>query len=56
MRKFRVYVEDHEEFLEFPDDATDEEIEDACASTWHYLINDVADSGWDEVDDESCER
>ena len=56
MRRFKVWldknipgVETSYETVEMPDDATDEECEEECASCLDTMIGNVLDTGWEEV-------
>lgn len=57
MKTFRVWIDFGlagadaiEETLEFPDDATEEEIEEACSDCLQMMISNGLDTGWQEVE------
>jgi hypothetical protein len=56
MRKFRVWLDvqvagkdPEEEILEFPNDATEEQIREACSECLDTMIANELDTGWDEI-------
>jgi len=56
MRRFKVYLEygyagcpPEEVIVEFPDDASEQEIEETLKSVWDTMIGNM-DSGWYELD------
>jgi len=55
MRRFKVWLDvqvsgtdPYEEILEFPDDTSDEECEEACEDCLQTMISNELDTGWDE--------
>ena len=59
MRYFVVWLDKNtvgcepvRELIEFPDDATDEECNEACADCLDTLIANELDTGWDELTQE----
>lgn len=55
MRVFRVWLDrqvpgcdPYEETIEMPDDATDEECDDACRDCLDTMIGNHLDTGWNE--------
>lgn len=56
MRKFIVYLDKRvarsepvEEILEFSDDTTEEEIDEACQECLDVMITNELYTGWDEI-------
>lgn len=50
MRRFQVFLDDDEVFIELPDTASDAECEWECKDALETLIANTCDSGWNEVD------
>lgn len=56
MRKFEVFldkklagVDQTTEIIEFPDDASDKEIEETCNEVLQSMIENELYTGWDEI-------